>query len=123
MKKITYVLTLLFILVLSFNANAQDILKSKDLSTVKVDYLSDDDLAKISAQLKSNNATIDSVESMALSKGMSQNEFNKLKIKLNEYEKKNGKGVVNDNSKSKIVDKDSEFGRKQEKIKNDKLVS
>ena len=59
MKKITYVLTLLFILLLSFNVNAQDILKSKDLSTVKVDYLSDDDLAKISAQLKSNNATID----------------------------------------------------------------
>lgn len=122
MKKITYVLTLLFILLLSFNANAQDILKSKDLSTVKVDYLSDDDLAKISAQLKSNNATIDSVESMALSKGMTQNEFNKLKIKLNEYEKKNAKADANDkNSKPKIVDKDSEFGRKQEKIKNDKV--
>ncbi|CAA9200256.1 hypothetical protein FLA105534_03008 [Flavobacterium bizetiae] len=122
MKKITYVLTLLFILLLAFNANAQDILKSKDLSTVKVDYLSDDDLAKISAQLKSNNATIDSVESMALSKGMSQTEFNKLRIKLNEFDKKNAKADANDkNSKPKIVDKESEFGRKQEKIKNDKV--
>ncbi|MFQ6601586.1 SLBB domain-containing protein [Flavobacterium sp. C3NV] len=122
MKKITYVLTLLFILLLAFNANAQDILKSKDLSTVKVDYLSDDDLAKISAQLKSNNATIDSVESMALSKGMSQAEFNKLRIKLNEFDKKNAKGDVNDkNNKPKIVDKDSEFGRKQETIKNEKI--
>ncbi|MDA6068789.1 SLBB domain-containing protein [Flavobacterium sp. AC] len=122
MKKITYVLTLLFIFVVSFNANAQDILKSKDLSTVKVDYLSDDDLAKISAQLKSNNATIESVEPMALSKGMTQTEFNKLRIKLTEYEKKNAKGGgANDNSKPKIVDKDSEFGRKQEKIRNDKV--
>ncbi|MGE6353862.1 SLBB domain-containing protein [Flavobacterium sp. NPDC079362] len=121
MKKITYVLTLLFILVLSVNANAQDILKSKDLSTVKVDYLSDDDLAKISAQLKSNNATIDSAEPIALSKGMSQTEFNKLRIKLTEYEKKNGKGVANDNSKPKIVDKDSDLGRKQETIKNNKV--
>lgn len=122
MKKITYVLTLIFILLLSFNANAQDILKSKDLSTVKVDYLSDDDLAKISAQLKSNNTTIDSVESMALSKGMTQTEFNKLRIKLNEFEKKNVKGNTSDkNSKPKIEDKDSEFGRKQEKIKNDKV--
>ncbi|MFH6999039.1 SLBB domain-containing protein [Flavobacterium sp. FlaQc-57] len=122
MKKITYVFTLLFILVLSFNANAQDILKSKDLSTVKVDYLSDDDLAKISAQLKSNNATIDSVESIALSKGMTQNEFNKLKIKLNEYEKKNAKGDANDkNNKPKIVDKNFDFGRKQETIKNEKV--
>jgi len=122
MKKITYVLTLIFILLLSFNANAQDILKSKDLSTVKVDYLSDDDLAKISAQLKSNNTTIDSVESMALSKGMTQTEFNKLRIKLNEFDKKNVKGNTSDkNSKPKIEDKDSEFGRKQEKIKNDKV--
>ena len=124
MKKITYVLTLIFILLLSFNVNAQDILKSKDLSTVKVDYLSDDDLAKISAQLKSNNATIDSVESMVLSKGMTQTEFNKLRIKLNEYEKKNSKDDSKDKNKDnkpKIVDKDSDFGRKQEKIKNDKV--
>lgn len=124
MKKITYVLTLLFILLLSFNANAQDILKSKDLSTVKVDYLSDDDLAKISDQLKSNNVTIDSVESMVLSKGMTQTEFNKLRIKLNEYEKKNSKDDSKDKNKDnkpKLVDKDSDFGRKQEKIKNDKV--
>lgn len=122
MKKITYVLTLLFILLLSFTANAQDILKSKDLSTVKVDYLSDDDLAKISAQLKSNNTTIDSVESMALSKGMTQTEFNKLKIKLTEFEKKNGKGDSKDkDNKSKSGSKDSELGRKQETIKNEKV--
>lgn len=122
MKKITYFLTLIFVLLLSFNANAQDILKSKDLSTVKVDYLSDDDLAKISAQLKSNNTTIDNVESMALSKGMTQTEFNKLKIKLTEFDRKNAKGNLNDkNGKPKIEDKDSEFGRKQEKIKNDKV--
>ena len=122
MKKITYVLTLFFILLMSLGVHAQDIMKSKDLSTVQVDYLSDDDLAKISAQLKSNNATIDQVEPMALSKGMSQTEFNKLKIKLNEFEKKNGKNSINDKSnKPKIEEKDSEFGRKQEKIKNEKV--
>jgi protein involved in polysaccharide export with SLBB domain len=122
MKKYIYVLTLLFILLMSLGVNAQDIMKSKDLSTIQVDYLSDDDLAKISAQLKSNNATIDQVEPMALSKGMSQTEFNKLKIKLNEFEKKNGKNSANDKSnKPKIEEKDSEFGRKQEKIKNEKV--
>ena len=52
MKKITYVLTLLFILLLSLSANAQDILKSKDLSTVKVDYLSDDDNNKIKSSVR-----------------------------------------------------------------------
>lgn len=122
MKKITHVLILFFVLLVSFNAKAQDILKSKDLSTIKVDYLSDDDLAKISAQLKSNNASIDQVEPMALSKGMSQIEFNKLRVKLTEFEKKNSKGEVKDkDNKSKSGSKDLEFGRKQEKIKNEKV--
>jgi len=129
MKKITYVLTLFFILLISFSANAQDIIKSKDLSTIKVDYLSDDEIGRIIAQLKSNNATIDDVQSMALSKGMSQNEFDKLRTRVKEYEKKNSKDKDKDkkdkdkkkDDKSNDIDKDSEFGRKQEKIKNEKV--
>lgn len=127
MKKITYVLALFFILLISFNANAQDIIKSKDLSTVKVDYLSDDEIAKIVSQLKSNKATINDVESMALSKGMSQIEFSKLRTRVLEYEKKNtsekdkNKDKDKDQDKLKKTDKDSEFGRKQEKIKNEKI--
>ena len=119
MKKITYVLTLFIILLLSFNVKAQDILKSKDLSTIQVDYLSDDDLAKISAQLKSNNTTIDQVEPMALSKGMSSSEFNKLRLKLAQYDKKKGKN--GDSEKNKIKPTDDDSGRKQESIKNIKV--
>jgi protein involved in polysaccharide export with SLBB domain len=104
---------------MSLSVHAQDILKSKDLSTINVDYLSDDDLSKISAQLKSNNATIDQVEPMALSKGMSQVNFNKLKAKLTEYEKKNG-GSAKTNEKL-IEKKETAFGRKQEDIKNVKV--
>lgn len=133
MKKITYVLTLFFVLLISFSANAQDIIKSKDLSTVKVDYLTDEEIAKVVAQLKSNSATIDDVESMALSKGMSQSEFNKLRTRVKEYEKKNSKDKDKDkkdkdkdknkkkDDKLKDLDEDSEFGRKQEKIKNEKI--
>jgi len=132
MKKLIYVLTLFFILLMSFNANAQDIIKSKDLSTVKVDYLSDDEIGRIVSQLKSNSATIDDVESMALSKGMSQNEFDKLRTRVKEYEKKNSSDKdkkdkdkkdkdKKDKDKLKETDEDSEFGRKQEKIKNEKI--
>ncbi|MEP6930522.1 MAG: SLBB domain-containing protein [Flavobacterium sp.] len=117
MKKITYVIILFFILLSSINVNAQDILRSKDLSTVKVDYLSDDDLAKISAQLKSNNTTIEQVEPMALSKGMSQEEYDKLKIRLNGYETKSIKG----DDKPKIQENKGESGRKQDKIRNEKV--
>ena len=108
MKKLIYVLTLFFILLMSFNANAQDIIKSKDLSTVKVDYLSDDEIGRIVSQLKSNSATIDDVESMALSKGMSQNEFDKLRTRVKEYEKKNSS------------DKDKKDKNKKDKDKKDK---
>jgi protein involved in polysaccharide export with SLBB domain len=117
---------------MSFNANAQDIIKSKDLSTVKVDYLSDDEIGRIITQLKSNDATIDDVESMVLSKGMSQNEFDKLRIRVKEYEKKNSSDKdkkdkdkkdkdKKDKDKLKDTEEDSEFGRKQEKIKNEKI--
>ncbi|MEN2489789.1 SLBB domain-containing protein [Flavobacterium sp. B11] len=121
MKKTTYFFTLLFVLLMSINANAQDFMKTKDLSTVNVDYISDDELAKISAQLKSNNTTIDQVEPMALAKGMSQTEFNKLSVKLKEYEKRNiGKDFKSSNS-SKKLDKEIDLGRKQEKILNEKV--
>lgn len=122
MKKITYVLTLCFVLLMSLGVNAQDILKSKDLSTIKVDYLSDDDLAKISAQLKSNNATIEQVEPLVLSKGMSQADFSRLKIKLAEYEKKNLKNdSKNQAGKVDTGGKKAEFGRKKDDIKNEKI--
>nr|WP_264522474.1 SLBB domain-containing protein [Flavobacterium sp. N2469] len=126
MKKILYVITLFFVLLLTVDVNAQDIIKSKDLSTIKVDYLSDDEIAKIISQLKSNNATINDVESMALSKGMSQAEFDKLRTRIATYEKKNSPDKDKNKNKdqeaqSKKTDKDTEFGRKQEKIKNEKI--
>jgi len=115
MKKITYVLTLFILLLTSLHVQAQDILRSKDLSTINVDYLTDDDLAKISAQLKSNNTTIEQVEPMALSKGMSQTEYDKLKAKLNEYSSKST------DNKPKIQEKSKDSDRKQVKVVNEKV--
>jgi len=117
MKKITYALVLFFAFLFSYSVKAQDVLKSKDLSTVKVDYLSDDDLAKISAQLKSNNTTIEQAEPMVLSKGMSPTEFQKLKDRLNDYNNK----LLKEVDKPKIQETKNEFGRKQDKIKNEKV--
>ena len=62
---------------------AQDILKGKDLSTIKVDQLSDADIAKLKAQLNESKMTIEQAEQMALAKGMSAAEFAKLKARLN----------------------------------------
>ncbi len=63
---------------------AQDIFKSNNLSGVNVDNLSNSDIQKIKAQLKSNEMSIDQAEPIVLSKGMSAAEFTKLKERLAE---------------------------------------
>ncbi len=117
MRKIITTILLLFILFQSGQLIAQDVLKGSDLSTLKVDYLSDADIAKIKAQLQAKNTTIDEVEPMALAKGMSPTEFAKLKKRLGEQT----------TAKKEIKDKDDsennneELGRKQDKIANKKV--
>ena len=74
--------TLLFLLFVSSAIHAQDILKGKDLSQVKVDQLSDGDIAKLKSQLASNGMPIDQAEQAAIAKGMSKAEFAKLKLRL-----------------------------------------
>lgn len=71
---------------------AQDILKGRDLKQVRVDELSDGDIAKIKAQLSAAGMSLEQAEPLVLSKGMSVTEFNKLKQRL--------MGVVSPGSKS-----------------------
>jgi protein involved in polysaccharide export with SLBB domain len=116
MKKIIVLILICFAFFQSENLFAQDIFKGNDLSTLKVDYLSDNDLAKIKAQLQTNNTTIEQVEPMALAKGISTTEFAKLKSRL-------GTKVTGTEALKKegvIVDKE-ESTRKQEKIVNNKV--
>ena len=61
---------------------AQDILKGRDLKQVRVDELSDGDIAKIKAQLSAAGMSLEQAEPLVLSKGMSVTEFNKLKQRL-----------------------------------------
>ena len=67
---------------LSVNAQAQSFLAGKDLSTVKVDALTNAEISQIQSQLKKSGMTIDMVESQAIAKGMSAAEFAKLKLRL-----------------------------------------
>jgi protein involved in polysaccharide export with SLBB domain len=61
---------------------AQDILKGRDLKQVRVDELSDGDIAKIKAQLSASGMSLEQAEPMVLSRGMSVTEFNKLKQRM-----------------------------------------
>jgi hypothetical protein len=59
--------------------NAQDLLKSKDISTIKVDLLADADILRIKQQLSTAGLTIDDVRPQLILRGMSSTEFLKLK--------------------------------------------
>ena len=50
MKKLLFIAFLFAAVLQSTESSAQDLLKAQDLSTLKVDYLSDADVAKIRTQ-------------------------------------------------------------------------
>ena len=103
---------------------AQDLLKSSDLSTIKVDYLSDSDIVKIKTQLQANNVTIEQAEPMALSKGMSACEFSKLKARLTQFETKKDPsqdGTKNGENGSAGSSMQKQSGRTQQEIINIKV--
>jgi len=116
MRKISIAVLLFFVLFQSGTLLAQDLFKGSDLSTIKVDYLSDTDITKIKTQLQANNTTIDQVEPMALAKGMSATEFAKLKVRLKPQPTPTG--VTN---KDNFDENTEELGRKQDKIVNKKV--
>jgi protein involved in polysaccharide export with SLBB domain len=118
MKKIIIAIFLVFAFFQSETIKAQDLLKGTDLSTVKVDYLSDGDIAKIQTQLQNNNTTIEQVEPLVLAKGMSATEFAKLKVRLGSPMSIEPTGVTN----TDVYDeKKGEQSRQQEKIANKKV--
>lgn len=116
MKKILIAVVFFVALFSTETSVAQDLLKSTDLSTLKVDYLSDSEIAKIKSQLQANNMTIEQAEPLALAKGMPAAEFAKLKIRLQSNTaaagKKEATGMEGDTN---------ELTRKQEKIVNTKV--
>ena len=111
MKLVKLLFTSILLLVLTLGAlgvQAQaggNILSSKDLSTVKVDALTEAEISQIQAQLKQAGLTIDQVEQQAIAKGMSATEFAKLKAKLSSAKAGNtNKSPLTKKTKNKSTD-------------------
>jgi protein involved in polysaccharide export with SLBB domain len=119
MKWIRIALFSLSIFAMSIQTNAQNLLSGKDLSTIKVDALTDAEIAQIQAQLKQSGVSIDMVEAQAIAKGMSPAEFAKLKARLasSKTGTKSGSPLVKRTQSNKIVyEKDSTRTRPLNKI-------
>jgi protein involved in polysaccharide export with SLBB domain len=65
-------------------------LSSVDLSTIKVDELSDDQIRQIVTRMEENGYTLDQLEPVALSRGMSASEFQKLKNRVAQVSRESG---------------------------------
>ena len=83
MRLIKSLISIVILLTFSLTIYAQDPLGGRDLSTIKVDALSDNQISIIQQKLKQSGMTIDQVESQAIAKGMSPTEFAKLKDRVN----------------------------------------
>ena len=83
MRFIKNIFAFVILMTLSLYTYAQDPLAGRDLSTLKVEALSDNQMTAIQQKLKQSGFTIEQVESQAIAKGMSPSEFAKLKDRIN----------------------------------------
>ena len=67
--------SIVILLTISFTIYAQDPLGGRDLSTLKVDALSDNQITAIQQKLKQSGMTIEQVQSQAIAKGMPPEEL------------------------------------------------
>jgi len=102
-----FIFFLLISLSTTLSLPAQDLLKGKDLSQIRVDQLSDADISKLKTQLTSAGMTIDQAEQAAMAKGMSATEFAKLKKKIEAISGKDSKEDVGKLKTRKDGDKPS----------------
>ena len=82
MRIVKSILLVFMFMLLSNITNAQNFLGGKDLSTVKVDALTETQINQVKTELQKKGLTIDQVESQAIAKGMSPSEFAKLKARV-----------------------------------------
>jgi protein involved in polysaccharide export with SLBB domain len=97
----------LFLLISSKTLKAQDILKSKDLSSFKVDDLSDDDVLKFKQQLQQSGLSQTQAEQLALQRGLPTSELAKLRARLASSSNNNKNSSITSKAISRLIDSDS----------------
>ena len=93
------------------NLIAQDILKSKDLSSFKVDDLTDEDITKFKQQLQQSGLSQTQAEQLALQRGLPSSELSKLRARLaSSSNSLNKNSSITSRAISRVIENDtSEF--------------
>jgi len=77
-----YIVAIFFLIFVVNDLHAQDFLKSKDLSTFKIESLSDEEILKYKQQLDQSGLTEAQVEQLATQKGLPSSEILKLRARF-----------------------------------------
>ena len=102
------VLFLVFLFLFSAkNLKAQDILKSKDLSSFKVDDLTDDDIIKFKQQLQQSGLSETQAEQLALQRGLPSSELSKLRARLASTSGNNKNSSITSKAISRVIENDT----------------
>jgi len=99
-KNYKFLLLVLTLLLIGINANAQDLLKGKDISTIKVDMLTDEEIVNYKAQLDQSGLSQSQAEQLAIQRGFPTTEIVKLRARM---AKLDGTSITPD-IKKKIAD-------------------
>ncbi|MEP6467635.1 MAG: polysaccharide biosynthesis/export family protein, partial [Parafilimonas sp.] len=94
---------ILFVTIVAVQGKAQDLLRNYDLSSIKIDKISDADILKFKQQLATSGLTEDQAEQIAIAKGMPVTEVQKLRTRLQQLSASNPttqKPVQNSNNNS-----------------------
>ena len=121
MKK--FLLAIVIVLFTISGIKAQEFLKSKDLSTFKVDMLTDEDILKYKQQLQQSGISETQAEQLAIQKGLPSTEILKLRARVSKIEstisstnnKRNDNLNLSRSYDSTIQTQTFEFRKKQEK--------
>lgn len=82
MRSLLLVVCLILSLTVFSQSSISELMSSKDLSTFKVDMLSDEDIVKYKTYLQTSGLTESQAEQLALQKGLPSSEILKLKARL-----------------------------------------
>jgi hypothetical protein len=81
-KDCKFLLLAIALLFSVINSNAQDLLKGKDISTIKVDMLTDEEILQYKAQLQQSGLSENQAEQLAVQRGFPAAEIVKLRARL-----------------------------------------
>ena len=102
----TNVFLVILIVILSNNFfYSQELFDNKDLKTIKIDNLQNDEIIRVKDKLIENNLTIEKAKSLLIQKGLALNEYDKLKTRIENLETENIQS--------------NEFNKSSDNVKND----